>query len=93
MEIRIKVTREDSIPAFAAWVDGSLDSGEGEILLNVGACLGELEDEDGNSAGKMNRAQVVIGSLMHEFGHALEDALKVDHDEAMVENEVCKFFK
>jgi len=93
MEIRIKVTREDSIPAFAAWVDGSLDSGEGEILLNIDACLGELEDEDGKSAGKTNRAQLIIGSLMHEFGHALEDILEVEHDEAMVESEVSKFFK
>lgn len=93
MKVKIKVVREDGIPAFAAWVDGSLKDGQGEILLNVEACLGELVDEDGNPTCKMNRAQVVIGSLMHEFGHALEDVLCVSHDEVMVENEVCKFFK
>jgi len=88
----IKVVRGDGIPAFGAWCDGSLKSKQGKILLNVEACLGELVDDNGKPV-KMNRAGVVITTLMHEFGHALEDVLGLEHDEARIENATSRFYK
>lgn len=89
---KIKVYREDGIPAFGAWCSGSLKADDGTILLNVEACLVELADEDGKPI-ECNRARVVIESLMHEFGHALEEALGIEHDEVLIEQSTFKFFK
>jgi len=89
---RIKVVRDDGIPAFAAWCDGSLKAQDGTVLLNVDACLEELVDEDGKPV-QMNRARIVVESLMHEFGHAVEEALGIEHDEELIEDATGKFFK
>lgn len=89
---KIRVVREDRIPAFAAWCSGSLKAKDGTVLLNVEACLGELVDEDGKKA-RSNRARIVVESLMHEFGHAVEEALGLRHSEMMVEKASSRFFR
>jgi len=89
---KIKVVREDRIPAFAAWCDGSFKDGDGTILLSVDACLEELVDEDGKPV-QMNRARIVVESMMHEFGHAVEEALGIEHDEELIEDATSKFFR
>jgi hypothetical protein len=89
---KIKVVRNDVIPAFAAWCEGSLVAEDGTVLLNVDACLEELMDEDGKPV-QMNRARIVVESLMHEFGHAVEEALGLEHDEELIEDATAKFFK
>ena len=89
---KIRVVRDDGIPAFGAWVSGSLAEERGLVLLNVEACLGELSDEDGKKV-ELNRARVVVETLMHEFGHAVEEALGLEHDDALVEEATNGFFK
>jgi len=77
---------------FGAWCDGSLKAKDGTILLDIEACLDDLVDEDGKTV-PMNRARVVVGTLMHEFGHALEDAFGLKYNEAYIEDATSKFFK
>jgi len=90
--IRVKIVKTDGLPAFAAWCDESLKADDGTILLDVEACLGELVDDDGKTV-PMNRARVMVGTLMHEFGHALEEALGLKYDEDFVEDVTSKYFK
>ena len=89
---RINVVRCRGIPAFGAWCDGSLKAKDGTILLNVDVCLDDLVDCKGKKVN-MNRAMVVMSTLMHEFGHALEEALGVKHSQTRVENITSEFYK
>jgi len=89
---KIKVVADNGIPAFAAWCSGSLKAKDGTILLNVEACMDKLVDGRGKRT-KLNRARVTVESLMHEFGHACEEALGLKHDETLIENASSKFFK
>jgi len=92
MKLKVKVARCDKIPAFGAWADGSLKNGDGVILLNVEAVFGDLVDDKGKIV-KCNRARVLVETLMHEFGHAVENALGIKYDDTMIENASSKYFK
>ena len=89
---KIVVVRDDGIPAYGAWGSGSLRDEQGLILLNVQACLEDMVDEDGKPV-QMNRARVVVETLMHEFGHAVEEALGLEHDDTLIEDATNKFFR
>ena len=81
MQMSIALQREDSIPAFAAFLRCEAQHGQSHvILLNVQACMApELEDEQGRSVemSREDRIRLIITSLMHEFGHALESHFKL----------------
>lgn len=98
MPIRVRVVKskellsEEGRMGFGAWCDGSLKAEDGTILLDIEACLDDLVQEDGTPV-PMNRARVIAETLMHEFGHALEDALGLKYDEDYIEDTTSKFFK
>ena len=89
---KIVVVRGDDIPAFGAWGSGSLKDEQGLIILNVEACLENMADENGKPV-EMNRARVVVETLMHEFGHAVEEALGIEHSDTLIEDASNKFFR
>jgi hypothetical protein len=88
----VKVVKQD-LEGFGAWCAESLKENDGTILLNLEACLGELVNEDGTQAPGCNRARLVVETLMHEFGHSVEEALGLNHDEDFIEESASKFFK
>lgn len=77
-EINIKIWRDNSLPAFAAWCAGSLES-EGAILLNVRAHFDAARDLDDDAFALM------MQTLTHEFGHALEEYFGREFDEERVQ--------
>ena len=70
-------------------MDTSVHSSRERILyLNVEAILkSEWEDDEGNSveAKESDRLNVLITTLMHEFGHALEKELRMEFNEQLIE--------
>jgi len=95
--LKLKVVRDDSIPAFGAWhscTDQECPNNN-VILLNLEAMFGPQVYEDGSPADPMSSAQcvdVLIETLMHEFGHALQGFFKVEFDEAQLER-ITKSFR
>ena len=83
----IRVWRDDTIPAFGGWAAGSLKDGQPTILLNVGACLIGGFDEAGNPmpATTEDRKWLMITTLMHEFGHALQEFYDLEFTEDRIE--------
>ena len=89
----IKILRDDSIPAFGAWCAGSC-ANEPTVLLNVEACFSDMQDEVGNPIiySPAEKKRIVIETLMHEFGHALEEFFNLEFNEEEIER-VCSTFK
>ena len=91
--MKIKIVKNSEIPAFGAWCSESLKKDDGTILFNVEALMAEMVDAEGNPVEMTedDRKRAFIEILMHEFGHALEEAFGFDHNELFVETAVSSF--
>ncbi len=79
---RFKITavRHDDMDAFGAYASSSIESEEGGVvLLNVEGTIGTCMEHE------IEPKQMIIETLMHEFGHALEEWYKCDFDEDRIE--------
>lgn len=89
-KIEFKIVRADGLPSFGAYLSDSINDPEkGLILLDVEAHFGDVfECEDGSNVDMTNndRMQLMIQTLMHEFGHALEDFYKKEFDEDWIDS-------
>ncbi|HLS54039.1 MAG TPA: hypothetical protein VK031_08705, partial [Tissierellaceae bacterium] len=55
---------------------------DGEMLFKEGELLADGEPHNPSNS---ERKQMLIETLMHEFGHALEDLFKAEFDEDFIE--------
>jgi hypothetical protein len=89
LTLSIRLERDDRIPAWAAFLDCQPPGASNHvILMNVGAVMAPaVEYEDGSPApqSRADRTRILITSLMHEFGHALEKQLHQPHQEEAIE--------
>ncbi|MCW5558170.1 MAG: hypothetical protein KIT22_10115 [Verrucomicrobiae bacterium] len=87
--LHIRLERDDSIPAFGAFLRCEPPCDENPvILLNVDALMSPaLVDGDGSPVPMDNeeRKRNIITTLMHEFGHALEEHFGVPVNEGAIE--------
>lgn len=90
---KVKIIKCSHMPAFGAWCAESLKKKDGTVLLNVEACLGNMVDENGKKVvlSKRDTQRLIITTLMHEFGHALEEYFKIKHSELRVRRATHKF--
>ena len=100
--LKLQIERNDDLkdeegdPRFAAFLryrkpkEGRPDI----IYLNVYACMSAVaEDADGTEHSITNeeRKYLIITSLMHEFGHALEYHFGLPVNEEVIENICCEW--
>lgn len=93
--ISVVVARCDELPAFGAFMPESLarhgkktiqlGDAQALVLLNVEAAF--TATDDGERAKR-----VLIETLMHEFGHVLEQTMGLEFDEDWIER-VCGEFR
>ena len=90
----IKIIRDNSIPAFGAWCAGSIAANDPTILLNLEVCFDDLVDEEGNDIIQTteDKKRIVIETLMHEFGHALEEFFNLEFNEDEIER-ICTSYQ
>lgn len=91
--IQIRLERDDEIPAFGAFLrcEPPCDCNQNTILINVGGCLcPEQAEEDGTPVPVQGeeRKRILIETLMHEFGHALERHFLLPVNEEAIEKAV-----
>lgn len=86
-KLKLVVLRDDVIPAFAAWLPGTLKERHGVILLNLEAHFGHLVDPDNKTSWMSmgDRREILVESLMHEFGHAMEQFFGLKCNEKRME--------
>lgn len=89
----VRVMRDDSIPAYGAWCAGSMADGQPLILLNVEACFSNGVDDDGEvvELSAEERKWVAITTLMHEFGHAMQEFFELEFEEDRLEEIIAEF--
>lgn len=89
MKLKIRLERDDSIPAFAGFLDCCPPGATNHvILMNVQAVMAphcEYEDGTLDPMSRDDRKRLIITSLMHEFGHALEKQFRLPFNEAAIE--------
>lgn len=86
--INIHITRDDSIPAFAAYCSPSIkEEDAGLVLLNIAATFCSVAEYPDDIGAK----EVLIESIMHEVGHALEEYLGLEFDEERIEKIVEQY--
>ena len=89
ISLQIRLERDDAIPAFGAFLRCEAQHDESPVvLLNVQACMApEAEADDGSPVPmtREDRIRLVITSIMHEFGHALESHFRLPVNEAHIE--------
>ena len=80
--INISINRDDEIDAFGAYVIG-----EDKILFNIeGTLMASLENN-------ISFREIVVEILMHEFGHYLEELLKIEFSEKRINKIIKSYFK
>jgi Zn-dependent oligopeptidase len=95
IKIRVEKFQHKDSPAFASWCCDSLKAKDGTILLNVDAILKNgWINEKGKTVrvSKKDRTRVLITCLMHEFGHALEEAMGLNHSELRMHKNTNGFY-
>lgn len=89
VKLEIKLARYDSLPAFGAFLRCEAEHEHSPtILLNVEACMApDYLDEDGNSVEltREDRKRLIISTIMHEVGHALEQHFRLPVNEEAIE--------
>ena len=89
MDIQIKLERDDTIPAFGAFLRCEPPSDKNHtILLNVCGLMSPIcDDGDGGdvAVNREERLRFVITTLMHEFGHVLESHFRLPVNEEAIE--------
>lgn len=83
--LKIQITRDDTIDGFACYCAQNPDT-EKKVLMNVHATIAAAVGND------LNVVETMIGNLMHEFGHALEEYFQKEFDEEFIERVVDSYF-
>jgi hypothetical protein len=87
-KLNIKFKADNDIPAFGAYFHPSVNPDDHNILLNVQACFStQHHTADGEVVPmtREDRTMLVIASMMHEFGHALESHFRMPLNERFIE--------
>lgn len=89
LETTIRLERHDEIPAFGAFLRCEEQHDESPVIaLNVQAVMcPDMEDDLGNTEAisREDRKRLIITTLMHEFGHALESHFRLPVNEEAIE--------
>lgn len=97
-KLKLVINRQDGMPGFAAFLRHSKPGRRKlyRIYLNVEGCLHPfLYDIKGKKAinqTRRERKMMMITSLMHEFGHALEQHFRMPVNERAIEK-ACEDFE
>ena len=85
MDLTIRLQREDALPAFGAFLRCEQQNDESPvILMNVQSIMApDLIDNENEAREEQKR--ILISTLMHEFGHALESHFRLPVNEEAIE--------
>lgn len=85
---KIKVIRYEDIDAFGAYATTSVKKDEGLVLLNVESnLLASLDEPD------ISFKEMIVSTLMHEIGHALEEWFDMEFSEDRLENIIDSYYQ
>jgi hypothetical protein len=78
-KFKVVVLKDDEIEAFGAYASTTVKKGEAIVLLNIEANLGVAIEHE------ISFKELLIETLMHEVGHALEEWYDLDFDEDRID--------
>ncbi len=84
-KLHIEIQKADGMQGFAAYQVSPAKSNKKVVLLNVIATLALAEEEE------LDAKEIMLGNLMHEFGHILQEWLDLEFSEDQVEKFVQSY--
>lgn len=75
----ISAIRYDKMNAFGAYLSPSIKNGKGLVFLNIEGTIGACLEND------INPKELIVETLMHEVGHALEQWYDIEFSENRME--------
>ncbi len=89
LSLKIRLQRDDSIPAFGGYLACEpMHRKSHGMLMNVDAIMDGIVEEENGIEMKLtsdHRKRLIVSTLMHEFGHALENYLGLPVNESAIE--------
>ena len=93
--MKIEIKKYDGLGALGGFAQGSVNNGKGIILIDTKSIFkdGELIYEDGETVVMDNneKKRVLIETIMHEFGHALEEFFEAEFEEDFIEQATMSY--
>jgi len=81
MEIKVRITPNNEIPAFAGYLTGSVREPVTEIAVNIEAMVNTSVDKE----YPISFEEIFTTSVVHELLHAIQDIYRREFDEEEVE--------
>lgn len=78
-QIRVSITPDNDIPAFAGYLSGSIDGPEAIVVVNFEAIVNASAEHD------IPFDEIFVPSVVHEMLHAVQDLYHREFDEEEVE--------
>lgn len=91
MELKIVISPNNDIPAFAGYLSGSVKEPEIKIVVNIEAMVNAVVDKE----NEITFEQIFTMSVVHELLHGIQEIYQREFDEEEVErvlNEAAKLF-
>jgi hypothetical protein len=91
MQIKVCITPDNEIPAFAGYLSGSVREPEIKVVVNIEAMVNAVADKE----NEITFEQIFVTSVVHELLHAVQEIYHREFDEEEVErvlNEATKIF-
>ena len=89
--LRVKITPENDIPAFAGYLSGSTRDPQISIVVNIEAMVNAVADKE----NEITFEEIFTTSVVHELLHAFQEVYEREFDEEEVEKvleEATKLF-
>jgi len=84
-KVKIKITQDNDIPAFAAFVATTANSGEAWFKLNINATLWACVENE-----ELEFFDILSENTVHEMMHAFQELYKRVFDEEEIENAILQ---
>ena len=95
--MKIEIKKYDNLGAFGGFAQGSVKEGQTIILIDTNMIFkdGELIYDDGKPLvlNTEEKKRVLIETIMHEFGHALEEFFDTKFEEDFIERVTMSYNK
>jgi translation initiation factor IF-2 len=80
-ELKVSITPNNEIPAFAGYLSGSVESPEIKIVVNIESMVNTAADKEAD----ISFEEIFTTSVVHEILHAVQEMYKREFDEEEVE--------
>lgn len=86
MNLKVSITPNNDIPAFAGYLSGSVKDPEIKVVVNIEAMVNAAADKDVDFSFE----QIFTSSVVHELLHAVQEIFHREFDDEEIERVIIE---